>query len=176
MAEIPEEEVQEEDAPPRKAGMILPILLAVMASGIGGGVGMTLMGPSLGSWMAANASEDGGKKKSGGGGGGHGGAGGASAYHVIENLVVNPAGSEGNWYLLVTVAIETEDPDMVAELAAMDVPLRHSLLSYLGSRTVQDLTEAGAMEALVEELKIVLTHEVGEIVLHRIYLPQYVIQ
>ena len=76
MAEIPEEEVQEEDAPPRKAGMILPILLAVLASGIGGTVGMTLMGPSVGSWMAAKASEDGGRKKSASGGGSHGGGGG----------------------------------------------------------------------------------------------------
>ena len=135
---------------------------------------MTLMGPSVGSWMAERASEDGGKKKSRGGGGGHGG-GGTTSFHIIENLVVNPAGSEGIRYLLVSVALEPEDPAMVEELALMDVALRHSLLSYMGSKTVKDLTEIGAREALVEEMMIVLEHEVGEGVIHRIYLPQYVI-
>ena len=63
MAENPEEEVMEEDGPPKKAGMILPILLAVLASGVGGTLGMTLLGPSVGSFMAAKASEDDGQKK-----------------------------------------------------------------------------------------------------------------
>lgn len=174
MADNPEEEVVQEEAPSRKAGMILPVLLAVLASGIGGTVGMTLLGPPVGNWMAARAAEGGGKK-SGGHGGGHGG-GVAPTLHILDNLVVNPAGSEGTRYLLVSVAIEPEDPSLVEELASLDVALRHGLLSFLGSKTVRELADISARDALVEEMKAVLSHEVGEDLIHRIYLPQYVIQ
>ncbi len=176
MAENPEEEGVEETPPPKKAGMVLPIVLALLASGVGGAAGMILLGPPAGVWMAARASEEGGRKKSGGHGGGHGGGGGTETIHVLENIVVNPAGSEGTRYLLVSVALEPEDPDMVEELAALDVALRHGLLGFLGTKTVQELADITARESLVAELKATLEHEVGEGVIHRIYLPQYVIQ
>lgn len=172
MAENPEEEVVEGDPSPRKAGMVLPVLLAVLASGIGGTVGFTLLGSPVGSWMVARA-EDAGKK-----GGGHGGGHGSSAptLHILDNLVVNPAGSEGTRYLLVSVAIEPEDPAMVEDLASLDVALRHGLLSFFGSKTVQELANIAARDDLVEEMKTLLSHEVGDELIHRIYLPQYVIQ
>jgi flagellar FliL protein len=173
--ENPQEETPDGEGLPRKAGMILPILLAILASGVGGAVGMTVMGPSVGSWMAARTSEDGGKKKSGGHGGGHGGAS-AASLHILDNLVVNPADSDGLRYLLVSVAVEPEDPRMVEDLASMDVALRHGLISFFGSKTVEELTDIGARDGLVADLKSVLAHEVGEELVHRIYLPQYVIQ
>jgi flagellar FliL protein len=175
MAENPEEAVVETGSPPKRAGKILPVLLAVVASGVGGTLGMTLLSAPAGAWMAERASEGGGKKSSGGHGGGHGG-GGAETIHTLDNLVVNPAGSEGTRYLLVSVALEPVDPDMVEELALVDVALRHALLSFLGSKTVQELADITARDALVEEMKTALEHEVGEGMIHRIYLPQYVIQ
>ena len=175
MAENPEEEAPQGEAPSRKAGMVLPILLAVLASGIGGTVGMTLLGPPVGSWMATRAAEGGGKKKGGGHGGGHGGAS-APTLHILDNLVVNPAGSEGTRYLLVSIAIEPEAPGLVEDLAVLDVALRHGLISFLGSKTVQELADISAREDLVEEMKTILSHEMGEELIHRIYLPQYVIQ
>jgi len=174
MAENPEEEAVEAEAPPKKAGMILPLLLAVLASGAGGVVGMTLLGPPAGAWMAARASEGGGEKKGGGHGGGHGG--GVETIHILDNLVVNPAGSEGTRYLLISVALEPVDPEMVEELAARDVALRDALLSFLGARTVDELADITKREDLVKEMKVALEHEVGQDVIYRIYLPQYVIQ
>ncbi len=176
MADNPEEvQAEEGEAPRKKAGMILPILLAVLASGIGGTLGMTALGPAVGGWMAANASEDGGKKKKGGHGGGHGG-GAAATLHLLENLVVNPAESEGMRYLLISVAIEPQDPDLVEDIAAQDVAIRHVLLTFLGSKTVPELADIGERDALVEEMETLLAHELGEEMIHRIYLPQYVIQ
>jgi flagellar FliL protein len=172
MAENPEEEVVEGEPSPRKAGMVLPVLLAVLASGIGGTLGFTLLGSPVGSWMAARAEAGG--SKGGGHGGGHGGA--APTLHILDNLVVNPAGSEGTRYLLVSVAIEPEDPTMVEELAALDVALRHGLLAFFGSKTVKELADIAARDDLVDEMTTVLSHQVGEDLIHRIYLPQYVIQ
>jgi len=95
---------------------------------------------------------------------------------MLDNLVVNPAGSEGTRYLLVSVAIEPEDAGMVPELAAMEVAFRHGLLGFLGSKTVQELTDISKREALVDELKLVMEKVAGKGVISRVYLPQYVIQ
>lgn len=183
MAEDRQEEGQEqkgqeeggEDAAPRKKGIVLPLLMALVASGAGGALGMTLLGPAVGPWLAARASQPKAEKGHGGHGGGHGG-GGTQRLHNLENLVVNPSGSKGTRYLLVSVAVEPYDPGMVEELAALDVPLRHELLAILGSKTVEELSDIDQREGLVEELKEGLGHIVGEDVISRIYLPQYVIQ
>ncbi len=173
MAEDPQTGPAEAESEPRKAGMMIPLLLALVASGVGGALGVTLLGPLAGPWLAAQA--EGKTKKSGGHGGGHGGSA-SDVLVVLENLVVNPAGSEGTRYLLVSVAVEPVDPSSGPELDALDVAFRHGLLSFLGSKTVQELTDISQREALVEELKSVLEGVAGEGVISRVYLPQYVIQ
>ena len=89
---------------------------------------------------------------------------------------MNPAESQGTRYLLVSVAIEPHDIDMVETLAGMDVTFRHMLLTTLGAKTVAELSDISRRPALVSELLDSLEHVVGKGTLHRIYLPQYVIQ
>lgn len=173
MSEEPKAAAQEEQAPNRKPGLLVPIILAVVAAGVGGALGMTLLGPAVAPALAARA-EGGGKAKSGGHGGGHGEP--AATLHVLENLVVNPAGSEGTRYLLVSVAIEPVDPGLVEDLAGMEVAFRHILLTTLGSKTVPELTDIGQRPQLVEELQDSLGSVAGPGIINRIYLPQYVIQ
>ena len=55
MAENPEEEVVEEATPPQRRGMVLPVVLAILAAGAGSAVGMTILGPPAGAWMAAES-------------------------------------------------------------------------------------------------------------------------
>ncbi len=165
----------DEETPGKKKGLVLPLLLALTAAAVGGAVGTVLLGPSLGPWLAARGSQDQGSSGGGGHGGGHGGGGG-QRLHSLENLVVNPAGSQGTRYLLVSVAVEPKEPGMIEDLATLDVPLRHELLAILGAKTVEELSDIERREELVEELEEGLAHVVGEGVISRIYLPQYVIQ
>lgn len=157
-----------------KGGLVLPLILALLASGVGGGVGAVFLGAPAGKWMAERKSE----AAVGGGGGGHGRGHGsaAPALHVLENLVVNPAGSEGTRYLLISVALQPSNPKLVPQLAALDIPFRHSLLAYLGSKTVEELADIHRREALVAEISALLEEIAGPGIISRIYLPQYVLQ
>jgi flagellar basal body-associated protein FliL len=58
----------------------------------------------------------------------------------------------------------------------MDVSFRHTLLTTLGSRTVAELSDISMRPQIVAELRDSLEHVTGKGVIHRIYLPQYVIQ
>lgn len=174
MSEESNEAVPEGEASPKKTGIVLPLILALAAAAAGSGVGVIFLGPAVAPALAARAQEADSKP----GGSGHGGSHGApvETLHVMENLVVNPAGSEGTRYLLVSVAMEPVDPGMVEELAAMDVLFRHTLLTTLGSRTVAELSDITKRGEIVAELQDSLDHLIGEGVIHRVYLPQYVIQ
>lgn len=173
MPEEPSQAAQEEQTPRSKPGILVPLVLALVAAGVGGGLGMTLIGPAVAPALAARA-EEGGKSSGGGHGGGHGEP--AATLHILENLVVNPAGSEGTRYLLVSVAVEPLDPEMVEDLAGMEVAFRHVLLTTLGSKTVPELTDISSRSRLVAELQDSLESVAGPGIINRIYLPQYVIQ
>ena len=170
----PDETVPEEETPDKKKGPILPLVFAVLAAALGGTLGVTLLGPALAPGLAARAESGGGSSR----GGGHGAtaSGPAQTLHILENLVVNPAGSEGTRYLLVSVAIEPEDQGMIEDLAALEVSCRHTLLTTFGSKTVEELSNISSRPQLVEELRDSLESVVGKGIIHRIYLPQYVIQ
>ncbi|MFQ5538177.1 MAG: flagellar basal body-associated protein FliL [Gemmatimonadota bacterium] len=161
----------------RKKGGVIPMLAAV-ALGLGGGgmLGSVFLGPSVGSAMAARAAHT----QDEGGGGGHDGEGGdgagEDAFHVIDNLVVNPAESSGMRFLLTTVAVEATDAGRTNDLAARDMELRDALLRVLGSKTVKELTDIEQRSAIVAEIRAAIEDVVGEGVVSRIYIPQFVIQ
>jgi flagellar FliL protein len=174
MAEEPNQTAPEEEAPTKKPGLVLPLIIAVVAAAVGGALGVTLLGPAVAPSLAARAQSTEAPSK----GGGHGAtaSGPAKTLHILENLVVNPAGSEGTRYLLVSVAIEPTDQGMIEDLAAMEVAFRHTLLTTFGAKTVAELSDISMRQQIVEELQDSLESLMGEGIIHRIYLPQYVIQ
>lgn len=171
-----EEELEEnpEEESPRKGGLILPLVVALLALGGGGGVGTMFLGPAVAPMLVSDPSEKPKSKGGGHGGGGHGEV--VTNLLTVDNLVVNPARSGGTRFLLVSVALELEDPSLLDGIAARDVELRDALIRCLGMKTVDELADVGRREALMAEIKSTLDHVVGAGAIHRIFLPQFVIQ
>lgn len=165
----------------RKLGLILLLLLGL---GGGGAAGALYLAPVIGQRMAD--ADDGGEAaaaaadhgQGGGGGGDHEGerAAAAGVLHLVDNLVVNPAGSGGTRFLLASVAFETSGTSLDDLITARDLEIRDGLIRTLGQKTVNQLTDYGQREALVEELADAIEAVLGEGTVLRIYLPQYVIQ
>lgn len=166
-----EDELAEEfDGKPRKKGKIIPILIAVVCLAAGSAVGAMGLGNTVGTVLAdraANADD--------GGSGGHGG-GEASSLHVVDNLVVNPAASGGGRFLLTSIALETVTPEGAELLAARDIELRDVMIMVLGSKTVAELTDIRSRASLATELLAVVEKIVGDHVVSRLFIPQFVIQ
>ena len=126
---------------------------------------------------------------SAGGGGGreaaaagdHGGAkegeSAASSLHLIDNLVLNPAGSGGARFLMLAAAIELADAALVEEMKTRDAEARDIVLRVMGARTVEELTEMSNRENLKQQLADSLgTLFKKKKQIRRIYFPQFVIQ
>jgi flagellar FliL protein len=172
------DEPTEEAAPtPAKRGGKIAIIAALLALLGGGAAGVFALGPMLrggddAAASADSAADDGhGKPKAGGG---HGGSG--SPLFSIDNLVINPAGTQGTRFLIVTVALEMKDAGATPELTARDPEIRDLLLSLLSARTVEQLSDLGGKDALKEEIRVAIEKVLGPDKVVRVFIPQYVLQ
>lgn len=159
---------------------LLPIAIAAVAALLVGGLsGAFVAGPLLAKRTAppaaaapapagapAEAEEEVGEPDDG------------SAYpiHTIENMVLNPAGSGGTRFLMVTVALELKSEAVAEEVKRRDPELRDVLLRVLGAKTVEQLADVTAREALKEELRDSTSAAFPRGAVRRLYLPQFVIQ
>lgn len=101
---------------------------------------------------------------------------GAEAIHSLENLVLNPAGSGGSRFLLLTVAIEAGDTKAADAFKARDAELRDIVLTALGTRTVDELVDMALREKIKAEVQTAIVARFGKASVKRLYFPQFVVQ
>lgn len=95
---------------------------------------------------------------------------------TIENLVLNPAGTEGTRFLMVTVVAQLDNKAAVDELNNETVAARDDLAELLASKTVEELSQVDERGKLKEELRKHLQSLVTDGQVLRVYLPTFVIQ
>jgi flagellar FliL protein len=99
--------------------------------------------------------------------------------YKLDNVIVNPAGSQGQRFLMCTVAIESDDSHALDELRAHEIELRDHVVSLLSKETLDRLTAQNARDSLRADLLKVILPVLGpdgadtEL---KIYLPQFVVQ
>jgi len=166
----------------------MPVLLgvAVGALVVGGALGATVIGPMVAKKMGKTtpvvAAADSGAAHAAEGehapaeGGAEGEAAAAPAVHLLDNLVLNPAGSGGSRFLLMSVAIEASDAAAVESFKTRDAELRDIVLTALGPKTVDELTDISKREQFKKEIQDALTEKFGKNLVKRLYFPQFVVQ
>jgi flagellar protein FliL len=169
-----------EAAPAKGSRMMLPLIL-VASLAVGSSVGFLVLGPVLAPKVAAPVAEGGDhgeeakkEKKKGGHGGGEGEA--ESPLYNIENLVVNPAGTQGTRFLVVSVAIQMGANGSQEMLKERDPEVRDVLLHLLSSRTVDQLSNLASRDSLKEDIRIAVEGVIGENSVAKVFVPQFVLQ
>lgn len=155
----------------KRAPMIPLLIVGLIGLGGGGAMGGRFLGPLVGEQLAQRQVDTPNRSN----GGGHG-DGEATGVHIVDNLVVNPADSEGTRFLLTSVAIRVASPEDAELLAARDVELRDALIMILGSKTVDELTDITLRRGIVDEIFRSLVAIIGPEIIQRVLLPQFVIQ
>jgi flagellar FliL protein len=97
-------------------------------------------------------------------------------FFELENLVVNPAGSRGERFLMVSVAFEVPDDETVNQLHEREVQVRDVVSATLESQTMETLTREGAREDLKRQLGSAIARLAGDPTWIRVYIPRLVIQ
>lgn len=188
----------EGEAAPASSKAKIPLIAAIVVGlAVGAGTGAAVVGPIVIKKMGitapavlppADAAEHGADAEEGGGehgaakeesgGGEHGGKAEGAAVPVVtlENLVLNPASSGGQRYLLMSIAIEASDAKVVADLTARDAELKDLILTTLSKKTVDELSDVTAREPIKAELMASLKERFGKKSIKQLYFPQFVIQ
>lgn len=95
---------------------------------------------------------------------------------VVDNLVLNPAGTDGARYLMLTAAFEVKDAASDELLKSRDAEVRDVIIGRLALKTVEELTDMSKREALKTEVIGILTPLFPPGTLKHVFFPQFVIQ
>jgi flagellar protein FliL len=100
-----------------------------------------------------------------------------SPVYTIGDLVLNPAGSGGTRFLMMSVALDMKDSVAVEALKARDAEIKDAVLALVGGKTVEELAEVASREPL----KVEIRETIGRITrkpkyIKRVSFPQFVIQ
>jgi flagellar FliL protein len=179
----PENEAVAEEVSAASPSKVMLIGAVSVALAIGAGAGAfgvsPIMAKKMGKTIEAHAPTDSTASAEGehaAGGKGEKGKEGESNVRVLENLVLNPAGSGGSRFLMLTIAIEATGGVALEAFKARDAELRDVILTDLGSKTIEQLSDIGAREALKTELLELINVRFGKNSAKRLYFSQFVVQ
>ncbi len=169
-----------ESRPAAPPGANPMLLVGAVALGLALGVttGTFLVAPRVLAARSARpaAADEKAAKERGGGAHGEKDRGKKGSLFRVDNIVVNPSGSQGTRFLMVSVAFEVPDEKAGAELREHEVEVRDAVISTLESQTLERLTRPGARDSLKRRLAAAVTPMTAGARWLRVYLPQFVIQ
>lgn len=155
---------------------MLPLVGGITAGlALGAVLGLVVLGPRLSASPApaatAAAAEGHDAKKDA-----EGKKGEAASMYQMDNLVLNPAGSGGTRFLLLSVALEAKDAATLDVLKGRDAEIRDAILRMFGSKTVEQVSEASTRDQLRAELLATIDKMFAPGTVRKLYFPQFVIQ
>jgi len=156
-----------DDAAPAKSGKKGIILLALAGLIAGAPTGLFVTGPLLAKRSASAAHTKPKTEK---------GLENSSVTHAIENLVLNPAGSNGTRFLMVSATFELKDTGTENQMKEHDAEVRDHILSILGKKTVDELTDITQREQIKKDVleSVGSLFEKGAV--KKVFFGQFVIQ
>jgi flagellar FliL protein len=95
---------------------------------------------------------------------------------VVKDMIVNPAGTNGSRFLLVTIGFESSSAEGVKELERKEIQLRDILNTVLTAKSLDELASVGQREELRTEIQA----RSGELVkvgsVTNVYFSKFIIQ
>jgi flagellar FliL protein len=99
-----------------------------------------------------------------------------SGSYLMDELIVNPSGSNGQRILVVEISLELYDATDTGLIESHKQQIKHSMLEVLSSRTVQQLAQISERERLRDELSEVTNNAVEKRSVRNLYYTKYVMQ
>jgi flagellar FliL protein len=100
----------------------------------------------------------------------------ASLTHSVENLVLNPAGSGGTRFLMVTATFEIRDGAIEQQMKDHDAEVRDRILAALGKKTVEELSDVSLRDTMKQEVLATVSTLFPKNAVRKVFFAQFVIQ
>lgn len=96
--------------------------------------------------------------------------------YMVEDLIVNPAGTNGTRFLNTSIALEYYEKKLESELAEKNVMIRDVILSILLSKTLDELDGVANKDSLRSEILDKCNQKLRNGKLTRVYFTNFVMQ
>ncbi|MEO7085044.1 MAG: flagellar basal body-associated FliL family protein [Gemmatimonadaceae bacterium] len=100
----------------------------------------------------------------------------ASINHSIENLVLNPAGTGGARFLMVTAVFQLKDGGTEQVMKEHEPEVRDRILAVLGKKGVDDLSDVTKREEIKKEVLEGVAPLFAKGAILKLFFSQFVIQ
>jgi flagellar protein FliL len=155
-----------EAAPAAAPGKRNLIILAVAGLVAGTAAGLFGVGPILAKKRASSpASEVASEAKNE-----------SAVNHSIENIVLNPAGTNGQRFLMVTAAFQLKDASIDPIMKEHEPEIRDHMLALLSKKTVEELTDPAKRDPIKQEVLAVVAPMFPKGALLKVLFTQFVVQ
>lgn len=103
---------------------------------------------------------------------------GVGSVYLLEDIIVNPAGTGGNRYLVVSIAFEIppEAKKLASEIETKEPMIRDRIIILLSSKRIQELIDIASRDSLRKEILQAVNRELFEGEVTWVYFTKYVLQ
>lgn len=95
---------------------------------------------------------------------------------TISELLINPAGTGGKGFLVVTLGLETKSSSVISEVEEKEIVIRDAILQLLSEHTQEDLAAIELRGVLKEEIIGELNRILQKGDIDRLYFTQFLLQ
>jgi flagellar basal body-associated protein FliL len=97
-------------------------------------------------------------------------------YYKVDNIIINPAHSDGERYLILSLAFEMNNSNDVAMADKMSVEIIDRVNSHLIQKSASELSSVEQREVIKKELSVEINDLLGKKAVRNLFITKYVIQ
>ena len=97
-------------------------------------------------------------------------------FYKIEDITVNPAETEGQRFLVVSIGIQVREPEDIELIQRKEVVVRDAINTLLSRRTVEQLSELETRRKLKQEIGIMINQIIERQSVKNLFFTEYVMQ
>ena len=95
---------------------------------------------------------------------------------AIEDIIVNPAGTNGKRLLLTSIGLDVPTEVQLQELQKKEILVKDLIVNLLSSKNLNELRSPQKKEELKKEITVELKKLIRKVKINRVYFSKYIIQ
>jgi len=96
--------------------------------------------------------------------------------HNMNDIIVNPAATNGQRYLLVDIGIDFPSPEKLEDFKTKEILAKDVIISTLAAKTLTQLNSISYKDSLKSEITKKLESNIPDTKINTIYFSRYIIQ
>ncbi|MCF7802849.1 MAG: flagellar basal body-associated FliL family protein [Candidatus Marinimicrobia bacterium] len=96
--------------------------------------------------------------------------------YLVDNIVINPKGTNGTRYIAMAVGLGVNDPGTLEKLKNRDIQIRDAMNALLADKSLGEFVDMENRPKLKREILNTVNDKIGPNEVESIYFTEYVIQ